>query len=66
MLRNLAQPFDAGILHPGCGVEALGDGVGDDGLALFLEQRDQLLLLRHQRVDLPRLAVEEGGDGGLF
>jgi hypothetical protein len=40
--------------------------VGDDGLALLLQQFDQPLLLGHQRVDLGGLAVEEGGDMGLF
>ena len=49
--------------HRGIGIQALGDGVGDDGLTLFLEQRDQLFLLCHQRVDLGGLAIEEGGDG---
>ena len=48
------------------GVEALGDGVGDDGLALFLEQVDQLFLLGHQRVDLGGFVVEESGDGSLL
>ena len=66
MRRHIAQPLDAGGLHRGIGVEALGDGMGDDGLPLFLEQRDQLFLLRHQRVDLAGLAVEEGGDGGRW
>ena len=66
MCRHLAQPFDAAVLHRRVGVEALGDGVGDDGLPLLLEQRDEPLLLLHQRIDLRRLAVEEGGDGRLL
>ena len=33
--------------------------------AFLLKQLDQPLLPRHQRVDLRRLAVEEGGDGFL-
>ncbi|MEZ5325517.1 MAG: hypothetical protein R3F19_10685 [Verrucomicrobiales bacterium] len=32
MLRHVAEPFDTGRLHGGVGVEAFGDGVGDDGL----------------------------------
>ena len=44
----------------------LGDGVGDDGLAFFFQQFDQPPLLRHQPVNLRRLAVEERGDGGLL
>ena len=57
MRRNLAEPFDAAVLHRRVGVEALGDGVGDDGLPLLLEQRNQPLLLLNQRVDLGCLAV---------
>lgn len=38
----------------------------DERLALFLQQRDQVLLLGDKGVDLGGLAVEEGGDGGLF
>jgi hypothetical protein len=55
----VAEPFDAAVLHLHVRVEALGDGVGDDGLSLLLEQRDQPLLLRNQPIDLRRLAVEE-------
>ena len=66
MRRHIPQPLDAGGFHRGVGVKPLGDGVGDDGLPLFLEQGDERFLLGHQRVDLRRLAVEEGGDGGLF
>ena len=66
MRRHVAEPFDAGGLHGGVGVQALGDGVGDDGLAFFLQQFDQPPLLGHQRVDLRRLAVEERGDRGLL
>ena len=66
MLRHVAEPFDAGRLHGGVGVEAFGDGVGDDGLPFFFQQFHQPPLLRHQPIDLRRLPVEEGGDGGLF
>jgi len=61
-----AEPLNAGVLHRHIGVEALGDGVADEGGALLLQQPDQPLLLRHQRVDLRRLAVEEVGDGELL
>jgi len=40
--------------------------VRDDGPPLFLQQFDQPPLRLHQRVDLGRLAVEEGGNGALF
>ena len=66
MRRNLPQPLDAGVLHGDVRVEALGDGAGDEGGALLLEQLDQPLLLRHQRIDPRRLPVEEGGDGVLL
>ena len=63
---RLSKPLDAGVLHGDVGVEALGDGVGDQGGALFLEQLDQPLLLRHQRIDLRRLPVEEPRDQLLY
>lgn len=66
MRRHVPEPFDPGRLHWRVGVQSLGDGVGDDGLALLRQQLDQPPLLRHQRVDLRRLPVEEGGDGGLL
>ena len=66
MRGHLAEPFDAAVLHGGGGVEALSDGVGDDGLTLLLQEGDQLLLLRHQRVNLARLPVKESCDGSLF
>ena len=47
-------------------VQALGDSVGDDGLALFFEQLHQTLLLGHKGVDLSGFAVQEGGDEGLL
>jgi len=40
--------------------------MADDGLALFLEQLNQPLLLLDQRVDLRSFVVEEGGDCFLF
>ena len=36
-----------------------GDCMGDDGLALFLEQGDELFLLGHQGVDLGGFAVKK-------
>ena len=74
--RHFPQPFDTGILKASVGFEAefaggvfgqaTGDGAGDERGALLLEQRDQPSLLLHQRIDPPRLPVEEIGDGGLF
>src|SRR5258705_11106422 len=45
MLRHFAEPLDARFLHRHVRVETLGDGVGDDGVPLFLQQLDQPLLL---------------------
>ncbi len=64
--RHFAQPLDAGVFHRGVGVEALGDGVGDDGLAFFLQQLDQSLLFLDQPVDPRGFVVKEGGNGALF
>jgi len=33
MRRDVAEPVDAGGFHGGVGVEALGDGASDEGLA---------------------------------
>ena len=66
MCRDLAQPFDAGVLHGDVRVEALGDGPGEEGTALLLEQLDQPLLLRHQPINPRRLPVEKCGDGLLL
>ena len=66
MRRDLAEPFDAGVFHRRGGVEALGDGVRDVGLALLPQQRDQPPLRLDQRINLRRLPIEEGGDGALF
>ena len=66
MRRNLPQPLDSRILHAWVRFEALGDGAGNEGSALLLEQFDHPLLLRHQRIDPRRLPVEEGGDGVLL
>ena len=62
MLRHLAEPGDAGVAQGGGGVEALGDGLGDDRDALLLELLQQLLLPGNQRVNLPRLPVQKRGD----
>ena len=43
-------------------VEPFGDGVVDDGGALFLQALDLLLPDRHQAINLRRFAVEEGDD----
>ena len=62
MLRNIAEPLDAGGFHGGVRVQAFGDRVTDDRLTLFLQQLDQTTLLRHQTVDLRRFHIEERRD----
>src|SRR5439155_9955328 len=47
-------------------IETLGDGACDEGCAFLLQQLDQPLLLRHERIDPLSLPVEEGGDGALL
>src|SRR5439155_7059808 len=66
MRGDVPQTPNAGVLHGDVRVEALGDGAGDEGGALFLQQLDQPLLLRHERIDPLSLPVEEGGDGALL
>ena len=66
MRRHLPEPFDAGRLHGGVRIQTFRDGVGDDGLAFFLQQFHQPPLLCHQFVNLGGFAVEEGGDLGLL
>ena len=59
MRRDLAEPVDAAVLHGGGGIEAFGDGVGDDRETLFLQQLQQPPLLLDQRIDPRRLAIEK-------
>ncbi|KRG76958.1 hypothetical protein ABB30_08290 [Stenotrophomonas ginsengisoli] len=62
MRRHFAQPLHAGVFHRHRRVEAFGDGVGDHGLALFLEQLDQPLLLGDQRIDTGGFVVKEASN----
>ena len=64
--RYSAEPFDAGGLQGGVRVQAFGDGVGDDGLALFFQQFDQPTLLSHQCVYLRCFTIEKGCDLALL
>ncbi len=66
MRRNAPQPRDAGIFLGGVGVHSLRYGVADERRALFLQQLNQPLLVRHQRINLPRLPVEKRGNGLLL
>ena len=66
MLRNIAEPGDAGGLEGDVGVEAAGDGAVDDGLLLLVQQPDQLALGADEAVDLAVRVVQKSHDGGLF
>ncbi|SRR6266542_3218122 len=66
MLRNLAQPGHAGGFEPDVGVEAAGHGAVDDGLLLFVQQRDQLFLRPDVALDPTVGVVEEADDGILL
>lgn len=65
MRRYVADPLGAGVLHRDGWVEALGDGVADEGGAFLLEQVDQPSLLRNQPINPLRLPIQKAGDGGL-
>ena len=66
VLRHVAQPLDAGGLQPHIGVKAPHDSLVDDGLALLLQQGDELLLGADVAVDEVGGVVEVADDGVLF
>src|SRR5690242_17395800 len=66
MSRDLTEPVDTRWPHWCLRVQALGDGVRDNGLTLFLEQLDQSILRLDQRIDLLHLALEEAGNRSLL
>jgi hypothetical protein len=71
MLRHLAQPRDAGVFVgriglAGADVDLAGDGLVDEGLPVFFEQLDQLLLGADGAPNPPVHVIEEADNGGLF
>lgn len=66
MFWNIAQPLDTGWLHRCIGVEALGDCVGDDGLAFLGQHFEEPLLLCNQVIDLHGRRVEKSSNGDLL
>ena len=66
MRRHISKPVYAGGAQGGGGVEALGHSMADHRLPLFLQQRDQPLLLGNQRIYLRRFVIEKRCDLGLF
>ena len=65
MRRNLAEPGDAGVAEGDAGVEAAGDGTGDERPPLLRQQPQHALLRRHQPIQPRRLPVQVVGDGAL-
>ena len=66
MRWNVAEPRNAGGLELHLRIEATGDGAVDDGLLLFVQERDQLPLGADEAIKLPVRVVEKPHDGGLF
>lgn len=58
VLRNLANPRNAGVAEGGVGVEAVCDGFGDDGLTIGFKVGYHLLLNRYQLINLPTFLVK--------
>ncbi len=63
---DTAKPRDAGIRRRDVRIESPCDGTGNDGGPFFLKKLDQLIVPRHQRVNLCGFAVEEDRDGFLL
>jgi len=59
MVRNVAEPRDAGGFEGDRGVEAAGDGAVDDGLLLLVEQRDHLPLRPDRPLQPPVRPVQK-------
>jgi urease beta subunit len=59
MLRNLADPGDAGVFHGGIGVQPFGDRLVDQGSAFFFEELDEALFFGDQGVYGGGFAIEE-------
>src|ERR1017187_2223219 len=66
MLRDVAEPGDAGGFEGDVGIQAARDGAVDDGLLLLVEQRHQLLLRPNRPLNPPVRVVEKPHDGGLL
>ena len=65
MRRDVTKPVDAAGFHGGAWVEALGDGAGNQGLALLRQQFQQARFLGNQAVDPSGPLVKEVGDAPL-
>lgn len=66
MRRHVPQPIDTGRLEANAGIKPARDGALHDGLPLFLQQSDELLLAADVAANLPVGVVEVTDDGGLL
>lgn len=66
VLRHIAQPLDSRGLETDIRIETPGDSMVGDGLLLFLQQLDQLLLGRDCPQDASIRMIEKLYDGSLF
>ena len=57
MRRHLPQPLNPRIPHRGIWIQPFGNGMADNGLALFFEQLNELLLLGDEGVDFGGFVV---------
>ena len=66
MRRNIPQPRNAGGFEGHSGVQATGDGAVDDGLLLFVEERNDFALGADGALQPPASPLKEAHDGGLL
>ena len=66
ILGYLANPLHTRVLHGNIRVETLGNGLGNDRLAILLQQLNLTLAIRHKRVNLSSLGIEIIRDDLLF
>src|ERR1017187_7036364 len=66
MLRDVAEPGDAGGFEGDVWIQTPRDGAVDDGLLLLVEQRHQLLLRSNRPLNPPVCVVKETHDSILL
>ena len=66
MLRHLPQPLHAGVFHLCLGIKTLGEGMADEGGALFRELFQKRFFFGNEGVGLRAFVIEKAGDGVLF
>ena len=59
VFRNITEPVDAGGFHRSVGVQALRDGAGNEGLALFGQPFQKRTLLLDEPVDPRSLLIQK-------